>query len=67
MELGELGVLGIRVPRQFGGSEGSFVMAGIAAEELGRGDMVSTVFLQLALIAKEKGEIPDAPLGAPTT
>lgn len=53
LQLGELGVLGIRVPQAFGGSEGSFVLAGIAAEELARGDMVSTIFLQLALIASE--------------
>ncbi len=53
LELGELGVLGIRIPQSYGGSESSFVMAGIAAEELGRGDMVSTIFLQLALIAGE--------------
>ena len=53
LALGELGVLGIRVPLVFGGSEGSFTLAGIAAEELARGDMVSTIFLQLALIAAE--------------
>jgi cyclohexanecarboxyl-CoA dehydrogenase len=53
LELGELGVLGIRVPQAFGGSAGSFVLAGIAAEELARGDMASTIFLQLALIAGE--------------
>jgi cyclohexanecarboxyl-CoA dehydrogenase len=53
LELGELGVLGIRVPEAFGGSAGGFVLAGIAAEELGRGDMVSTLFVQLALIAAE--------------
>ncbi len=53
LEMGELGVLGIRVPAEFGGSESSFVMAGIAAEELARGDMVSTIYLQLALIAGE--------------
>jgi cyclohexanecarboxyl-CoA dehydrogenase len=53
LELGELGVLGIRVPQAFGGSDGHFVLAGIAAEELARGDMVSTLFVQLALIAGE--------------
>lgn len=53
LELGDLGVLGIRIPQDYGGSDGSFVLAGIAAEELARGDMASTLFLQLALIAGE--------------
>jgi len=52
-ELGELGVLGIRVPQALGGSDGSYVLAGIAAEELGRGDLSITLFLQLALIASD--------------
>ncbi len=52
-ELGELGVLGIRVATDYGGSDGSYVLAGIAAEELGRGDFSFTLFLQLSLIASE--------------
>lgn len=52
-ELGSLGVLGIRVAREFGGSEASYVLAGIAAEELGRGDFNFTLFLQLSLIAAD--------------
>ncbi|MGE0372743.1 MAG: acyl-CoA dehydrogenase family protein, partial [Gammaproteobacteria bacterium] len=51
--LGELGVLGLRVPEAFGGSAGTFVLAGIAAEELGRADMACTLYVQLALIAGE--------------
>ena len=52
-ELGELGVLGIRVAAEYGGSDGSYVLAGIAAEELGRGDFNVTLYLQLALIAAD--------------
>lgn len=52
-ELGELGVLGIRVAAEYGGSEGDYVLAGIAAEEIGRGDFNFTLFLQLSLIAAE--------------
>jgi cyclohexanecarboxyl-CoA dehydrogenase len=49
-ELGALGITGLSVPVAYGGSEASFVMAGVASEELGRGDMVTTLFLQLAMI-----------------
>jgi len=52
-ELGELGVLGIRVATEYGGSEGACMLAGIAAEEIGRGDFNFTLFLQLALIAAD--------------
>lgn len=52
-ELGELGVLGIRVGVEHGGSDGSYVLAGIAAEELARGNFSFTLFLQLALIAAD--------------
>ncbi len=49
-ELGELGVTGLAIPAAYGGSEGSYVMGGIAAEELGRGDINATVFLQTHMI-----------------
>lgn len=52
-ELGELGVLGIRVPTEYGGSDGSLVSLGIAAEELSRGDFNVSYFLQLDAIAAE--------------
>ena len=50
-ELGALGVLGILVPPEHGGSGGSHVSLGIAAEELSRGDFNVSYFLQLAGIA----------------
>ena len=50
-ELAELGILGLRVPSRYGGSEGSYVMAGIAAEELARGDHGCTLFVQLGAIS----------------
>ncbi len=49
-ELAQLGVTGLAIPAEYGGSEGTFVMAGIAAEELGRGDINATVFLQTHMI-----------------
>jgi len=52
-ELAELGITGIRVPHEFGGSQSSYVMAGIAAEELGRGDHNVTLFLQIDAIAAD--------------
>lgn len=51
--LGDLGVLGVRVPEAYGGTEGRFVSLGIAAEELARGDFNVTFFLQLGTIAVE--------------
>ena len=50
-ELGELGILGLRVPAAYGGTEGTYVMGGIAAEELARGDYNVTLFLQLYMIS----------------
>lgn len=50
-ELGDLGVLGVHVPLEYGGSGGSYVSAGVAAEELARGDFNITYFLQLSAIA----------------
>ncbi|MBX9605404.1 MAG: acyl-CoA dehydrogenase family protein [Gammaproteobacteria bacterium] len=51
LALGDLGVLGLRVPEALGGVGGSYVMAGVAAEEIARGDHNMTLFLQLACIA----------------
>ncbi len=50
-ELAELGITGLRVPGEFGGTEATYVMGGIAAEELARGDYNVTLFIQLCMIA----------------
>lgn len=50
-ELAGLGITGMRVPAQYGGLEASYTMAGIAAEELSRGDHNVSLILQLSLIA----------------
>ena len=50
-ELGELGVLGIRVPLEYGGIEGSYLSMGVAAEELSRGDFNVSYYVQLSAIA----------------
>lgn len=52
-ELGELGVLAIRIPAEYGGASGSYVSLGVAAEELSRGDFNVSYFLQLGTIAAE--------------
>jgi cyclohexanecarboxyl-CoA dehydrogenase len=52
-ELATLGIPGLRVPAAFGGAEASYVMGGIAAEELARGDYNVTLFVQLSMIAAD--------------
>lgn len=52
-QLGELGVLGVRVPPEYGGSGGSYVSVGVAIEELSRGDFNVSYFLQLGTIGAE--------------
>ena len=52
-ELAELGITGLRVPAAYGGAEASYVMGGIAAEELARGDYNVTLFVQLSMIAAD--------------
>jgi cyclohexanecarboxyl-CoA dehydrogenase len=51
--MGELGLLGLRVPAAHGGQEADFVTFGIAMEEIGRGDFSCTYGLQLAGLAGE--------------
>lgn len=50
-QLGELGVLGIKIPGEYGGSDGTYVALGVAAEELSRGDFNVSYFVQLSTIA----------------
>ena len=49
--LGELGVLGLTVPSEFGGADATLRSLGVAAEELAHGDINVTYFLQLSAIA----------------
>jgi cyclohexanecarboxyl-CoA dehydrogenase len=51
--MGELGLLGLRVPAGYGGQESDFVTFGIAMEEIGRGDFACTYGIQLAGLAGE--------------
>jgi len=50
-ELGDLGVLGILIPPEYGGSGGRYVSHGVAAEEISRADFNVMSFLQLAGIS----------------
>jgi cyclohexanecarboxyl-CoA dehydrogenase len=52
-ELAELGVLGMRVPEEYGGSGATFPQLGLAVEELCRGDFNVNYFLQLSALAAE--------------
>src|ERR1017187_8758423 len=49
-ELGALGITGLSVAAADGGGGGTFAMAGTAAEDLGRGDISTTLFLQVGMI-----------------
>ncbi|HEY7654975.1 MAG TPA: acyl-CoA dehydrogenase family protein [Methylomirabilota bacterium] len=51
--MGELGLLGLRVPAAHGGQEADFLTFGIAMEEIGRGDFSCTYAIQLAGLAGE--------------
>ena len=51
--MGELGLLGLRVPAAYGGQESDFITFGIAMEEIGRGDFSCTYGIQLAGLAGE--------------
>ena len=51
--MGELGLLGLRVPAAYGGQEADFLTIGLAMEEIGRGDFSCTYGIQLAGLAGE--------------
>lgn len=51
--MGELGLLGLRVPGAYGGQDADFMTFGIAMEEIGRGDFSCTYGIQLAGLAGE--------------
>ncbi len=51
--MGELGLLGLRVPAAYGGQDADFLTYGIAMEEIGRGDFSCTYGIQLAGLAGE--------------
>lgn len=50
-DLASLGVFGLLVPEEHGGSDATFVDVGIAGEELARGDFNVSTFVQLTAIA----------------
>ncbi len=49
-ELAELGITGLRVPEEYGGTQASYVTLGVASEELARGDFNYSLFVQLSAI-----------------
>lgn len=52
-KMGELGLLGLRIPARFGGQDADLITMGIASEEIGRGDFSCTYGIQLAGLAGE--------------
>ncbi|MCH2187459.1 acyl-CoA dehydrogenase family protein, partial [Myxococcota bacterium] len=51
--LAELGLMGLAIPEEFGGAKASYVMGGIASEEIGRADHTLTLFVQITQIVTE--------------
>ncbi len=49
--MGELGLLGLRIPGEYGGADVDFIMLGVAMEETARGDFSCTYGIQLAGLA----------------
>ena len=52
-QMGELGLLGLRMPPAYGGQESDYLTFGLAMEEIARGDFGCTYGLQLAGLAGE--------------
>jgi len=50
-EVANLGAMGLLIPAEYGGADAGYVEAGIAAEELSRGDFNANNLVQLAAIA----------------
>ena len=52
-QMGELGLLGLRMPAAYGGQEADYLTFGLAMQEIGRGDFGCTYGIQLAGLAGE--------------
>lgn len=52
-QMGELGLLGLRMPAAYGGQDADYMTFGLAMQEIGRGDFSCTYGLQLAGLAGE--------------
>jgi cyclohexanecarboxyl-CoA dehydrogenase len=52
-QMGALGLLGMRIPAEYGGQPSDLLSLGLASEEIGRGDFSCTYGLQLAGLAGE--------------
>ena len=51
--MGQLGLLGLRIPAEYGGMDADFVTVGIAMEVVARGDFSCTYGVQLSALAGE--------------
>src|SRR5262249_58304454 len=52
-QMGELGLLGLRIPAAYGGQDADLMTFGLAMEEVARGDFSCTYGIQLAGLAGE--------------
>src|SRR5215831_7984852 len=52
-QMGELGLLGLRIPTAYGGQDADLMTFGLAMEEVARGDFSCTYGIQLAGLAGE--------------
>ena len=52
-QMGELGLLGLRAPAEYGGQDADLLTFGLAMEEIARGDFACTYGIQLAGLAGE--------------
>ncbi len=52
-EMGGMGLTGLRIPVRYGGQEASAVLAGVAAEEVGRADVNATYLIILTALISD--------------
>ena len=52
-KMGDLGVVGLRIPEQYGGADADYIMVGIASEEIARGDFSCAAFITNSVIPGE--------------
>lgn len=52
-KMGDLGVVGLRIPEEYGGSDSDYITVGIASEEIARGDFSCAAFITNSVIPGE--------------
>ena len=52
-KMGDLGLVGLRIPEEYGGADADYTMVGIASEEIARGDFSCAAFITNSVIPGE--------------